>query len=148
MLAGLFILFSSAGLQAQAVGSAQPPSFIDADYARQAVEAVGRQFSEDIWNKDSMALAGHYAADGMLGSIKGRDNLVSAWSRMIRNGTEQGIPRLLFVTNSITTDEEFIIELGKAQWADENGNVKSESKYLVVWKNEGGEWKIYRDWML
>jgi len=116
--------------------------------ARIKIEALVKQFSEEFRNKDSVALADHYLSNGMLGSVKGHDKIVSTWSKMIQNASDKGTPNLLFITNSITTDDEYIIELGVAQWADENGNVKSEGKYLVVYKQEGGELKLYRDWGL
>ncbi len=125
--------------------SNQTAGFIDSSSVRTTIEALGSQFSEAFRNQDSVALANFYASDGMLGSVKGHDNLVSAFHRMISNASE---PELLFKTNSITTDDEYIIELGIAQWADNQGNVKSEGKYLVVWKQEDGEWKMYRDWGL
>jgi len=126
----------------------QKTGFIDVSRARVQIEALGKQFSDEFSNKDSIALANHYLSNGMLGSVEGRDNIVSTWNKIIQNASDKGTPNLLFITNSVTTDDEYIIELGVAQWTDENGNVKSEGKYLVVWKQKDGEWKIYRDWGL
>lgn len=128
--------------------SIQKEGFIDTSEARIQIEALGKQFSDEFRNKDSVALANHYSPDGMLGSVKGHDNIVSTWNKMIQNASDKGTPNLLFKPNSITTDDEYIIELGVARWADQNGNVKSEGKYLVVYKREGGELKLYRDWGL
>ena len=144
----LFILFGIACNDVEDNKSGHDSSFIDASRVRENIEALGKQFSLEFQNKDSVALANHYASDGMLGSIKGHDNLVSAWNRMIRNASGNGTPNLLFITNSITTDDEYVIELGRARWADTAGNIKREGKYLVVWKKENSEWKIYRDWGL
>jgi ketosteroid isomerase-like protein len=38
-----------------------------------------------------------------------------------------------------------LIELGTVETMDMDNNLKSTGKYLVVWKQEDGEWKIYRD---
>ena len=129
--------------------SKKKAGFIDLTKARQQVEALAQQFSVEFRSKDSIALANHYLPNGMIGSAKGYENILSTWSKMIQNASEKGTPYLIFITNSVTTDEEYIIELGQTQWADENGNVKREGgKYVVVYKQEGGELKIYRDWGL
>ena len=121
------------------------PSFIDIVKARPEIEAVNKQFSEDFRNRDSVALANHYASDGMLGSIKGKENLVSTWGKMIREDHGNGKPDVQFETNSLASDEEYVVELGIYRLADKNENIKEKGKYVVVWKKEGGEWKIYRD---
>ena len=145
----LLLLYCNSCNNAAETDSDQNTSFINGSEARSTVEALGRRFSEAFLNKDSLALAKFYASDGMLGTVKGHDNLVSAFDRMIRNASENGTPGLLFATTSVTTDDEYIIELGNAQWADSNGSVKRDGgKYLVVWKQEGNGWKIYRDWGL
>lgn len=125
---------------------AQKNEAIDPEKVRPEIEALGKQFSEEFRNKDSIALANHYLPDAMLGQTKGRDKIQTAWHRMIDNASTKGTPNLLFETSSIATDEEFIVELGNIKWADENGNVISSGKYVVVWKEVDGQWKIYRDW--
>ena len=119
--------------------------FIDINLVQPIIEDLGRQFTAEFRSMDSIALANHYTSDGMLGSIKGRENLISAWNRMIQSGIKNGTPNLLFVTNSLATDDEFIVELGKFEFVDDNGVTKNQGKYVVVWKQENGEWKIYRD---
>jgi ketosteroid isomerase-like protein len=118
---------------------------IDLIQARKEIEAIDRQFSLDIKNKDSVALADHYASDGTFGSIKGRDKLIAAWGRIIRGYEKNGTQNVIFITNSLSTDNEFIAELGVARLLDADDNIKNEGKYLVVWKKENGEWKLYRD---
>ena len=126
-------------------GTGQKESFIDVTKARPEIEAVNKQFSEDFKNKDSVALANHYASDGMLGSVRGKDKLVSTWHRMIQNALKNGTPDFLFTTSSLASDDEYVVELGKYRFVDQDGNIKDHGKYVVVWKKEGGEWKIYRD---
>jgi ketosteroid isomerase-like protein len=113
--------------------------------ARKIIEAIDKQFAEDIRNADSLALATHYATDGTWGSIQGKDNLISAWGKSIRNAVKNGTPNVLFTTNSLFSDGEYLIELGIYEFADNDYNVKSQGNYLVVWKQENGQWKIYRD---
>lgn len=60
------------------------PTAIDLIEVREILQELDDQFAEDFNNADSVALAEHYASDGSWGSIKGKDNLMSAWGRSIR----------------------------------------------------------------
>lgn len=117
---------------------------IDMVQARKEIENNVKQFSEDFKNADSLALAGHYASDGTFGSIK-KDDLDSAWGSMIRNAVKRGTPEVRFTTNSLFSDGEYLVEIGLYEFLDKDKQVKSEGKYLVVWKQEDGSWKMYRD---
>lgn len=121
-----------------------PSDKIDMVQARKLIENTVKQFAEDFNRGDSLAVAGHYATDGTFGSIKGED-LVSAWGSMIRNAIGNGTPKIKFTTNSLFSDGEFLVELGLYEFFDDDNNVKSQGKYLVVWKQENGIWKMYRD---
>jgi len=37
------------------------------------------------------------------------------------------------------------IEIGKYTLSWEAGNVMDRGKYVVIWKQEGGQWKLHRD---
>ena len=38
-----------------------------------------------------------------------------------------------------------MIELGDYEERNDKNELKNSGKYLVVWKQENGKWKIYRD---
>ncbi len=141
----LVMLISASCKNKQKPETESPATTIDLVRARKAIEGIDKQFSEDFSNADSLALAAHYATDGTWGSIQGKDNLISAWGKSIRNVVKNGTPNVLFTTNSLFSDGEYLVELGVYEFADNDYNVKSQGKYLVVWKQEDGEWKIYRD---
>lgn len=118
---------------------------LDLIKVRGQIQELDDQFSEDFRNADSVALAEHYSSDGTFGSIKGKDNLISAWGKAIRYANENGTPDVLFKINAVSSDGEFVVEMGSFEFADIDGNVKSSGKYLVVRKMEDGQWKMYRD---
>ena len=64
---------------------------------------------------------------------------------MIRNSIKNDSRNIVYTTTSLSTDPEFLVELGKYELKDNKGNLKGNGKYLVVWKNENGNWKLYRD---
>lgn len=124
--------------------SAQEATPIDIQKARALIGTIDKQFSKDYYNGDSVALTAHYASDGQYGCLKGND-ILAQWGKSIRNSIKNNTRHLIFTTTTLTADAEFLVEVGFYEIKDDNGNVKSKGKYLVVWKQESGAWRIYRD---
>lgn len=123
---------------------AQPTEAIDLKKARATIEGIDKQFSKDYLNGDSIAIAAHYAKDAQFGSLKGKE-ILSYWGRSIRNSIKNNTRNLLFTTTALTSDGEFLVELGIYEIKDDNNISKGKGKYVVVWKQEDGRWKLYRD---
>ena len=85
-----------------------------------------------------------YAKDARLESLKGNEILLS-WGKQIRASIKNDTRNLIFTTTSLSTDSEFLVELGTYEFKDSKGSPKHKGKYLVVWKQEDGTWKLYRD---
>ena len=64
---------------------------------------------------------------------------------MIRNSINDNTRNLLFTTTAFTGDSVYMVDLGIYEERDDKNNLKNKGRYLVVWKQENGEWKIYRD---
>ena len=145
----LFLLILLAGMVScgskHTVNQESQTSGIDLDQERMVIEQIDQQFSRDFKNKDSVALAAHYASDGSLGSVVGRDSLIAAFGSMIRYAQTSERPNLIFKTTSLSTDGEYLVEVGIFEFRSEQDEVKSQGKYLIVWKQENGAWKIYKD---
>ena len=140
ILVFVFIFFCATNTFAQATG--QPG--IDLQKAKIIVDSLGKQFSKYYFNGDSVALAAMYTKDASLGSLKGKDILL-ALGKMIRSSIKDNARNIIYTTTSLSTDSEFIVELGIYEAKDDKGNSKEKGKYLVVYKQENGGWKLYRD---
>jgi len=123
--------------------SAEQP-VVDLQKAKMIVSSIIKQFAEYYLMGDSVALAAMYTKDASLGSVKGND-IPSAIGRMIRSSIKNNSRNIIYKSTSISIDGEFIIEVGIAEAKDDRGNQKWISKYLVVYKQENGAWKLYRD---
>ena len=139
-----FLFISSSAVLSQITKTDSQLSAGEIQKARSVIENIGKQFSEDYLKGDSVALASYYAKDGQLGSLKGKD-ILSYWGRSVRYSIKNNKRHLIFKTVAVTGDSEFLVELGTFEFKDDNNNLKDSGKYLVVWKKENGEWKIYRD---
>jgi ketosteroid isomerase-like protein len=113
--------------------------------AKRSIEKVIQQVSADFHNGDSVAIAGHYATNATFGSVRGRDKITEAWGSFIRSCKAKGYTNVVYHTNAMATDGEYVAELGDYDITDMSNNVQIHGKYMVVWKQEDGDWKLYRD---
>ncbi len=56
-----------------------------------------------------------------------------------------GITDFTFSTTGIVGDSEFLIETENYEMKDEKKTLVDRGKYVVVWHQRNGEWKLYRD---
>ena len=117
---------------------------IDLQKARIIIDSLDKQFAQHFYNGDSVSLYNMYAKGASLGNKRGNEILLS-WGQQIRNSVRNDTRTIIYTTTSLSTDSEFLVELGKYEFRDSKGNSKFKGKYLVVWKQENGNWKLYRD---
>ena len=136
----LYLIFSFS----TAIGQNSAPAKLDLQKAGMIIDSLDRQFSQYYFKGDSIAIYNMYAKDARFESLKG-DEILLSWGRQIRNSIMNDTRNLVFTTTSLSTDNEFLVELGTYEIKDSKGNSKHRGKYLVVWKKEDGKWKLYRD---
>lgn len=133
------------GCQQQQTSDTKPVSVtFDMQKAKSFIDSINTKFTEQIRNGDSVALASHYATDAELllsnsEPIKGK-GILSVWGSAIRSGLKD----MTFTTTDLTGCNDFLIETGYFE-IKENDNKVNKGKYVVVWKQQNGEWKLYRD---
>ena len=104
------------------------------------------------------AAASHGNVDGMVAlydehavlmppgapSMNGRDAIRQFWT----NFTSLGAIDAKLVTDDILTSGELAAEMGHFELTitpKSGAAIKDDGKYLVLWRNVGGQWKIVRD---
>lgn len=125
--------------------TADKETAFDMQKAKSFIDSVNTKFSQQLRDGDSVALASNYWPDAELllsnsEPIKGKD-IMSAWGATIR----MGINDMTFTTTDIAGDANFLIETGSYEMKDGNKTLIDRGKYVVVWKQQNGEWKLYRD---
>ncbi|MDB6091720.1 MAG: hypothetical protein JWN85_4504 [Gammaproteobacteria bacterium] len=117
-----------------------------ADGVRDGIEAANAQFSAAAAKGDSAQLAALYAADGQLlpaasDVIRGTDAIQKFW----QGALDSGIAGVGLKTLEIFADGSTATEVGQYELSDKAGKVVDHGKYIVVWRHEGGKWKLLRD---
>ena len=114
--------------------------------AKAEVEERVREFEGAIRSGDLASLSDLYSIDAEVlnsgpTSIVGRDAIVKGFDEGIKAGwTESG-----FTTTGVWGCGELLVEQGTGFFATKGKEQISEGRYLMVWKNEDGVWRIFRD---
>lgn len=112
----------------------------------EAIQEVNRTFSESLSRGDAARIARCYSEDALVmppnqDLIRGRNNIEGFWRGIIT----AGVKSLTLQSQNIERYGELIAEIGRFTVVIEQNQVIDEGKYLVLWKQENGEWKLFRD---
>lgn len=101
-------------------------------------------YAKYLLEGDSVSIADMYAKDGMLGCSRGEE-IISKVGKWIRSDIENDSRHLTFKTIINIADGDLLIQTGTAEARNDAGELKYTFRYLCVWKEEDGVWKLYRD---
>ena len=113
--------------------------------AKKEIVAANAEFKAYFASSDSIGLGNLYTEDTkfmMTGApaITGRASVVSTFSAIMKSG----ITSVNLKTVEVCGNNEFITEEG--EYSLYAGETQADyGKYLVLWKNEEGKWKLHRD---
>jgi len=114
----------------------------DAD--RAAVEKLARAFEAAAAKKDAAAVAQLYHSQAhMLGGnmpgVTGRDAIQKAW----QGAFDANLADIKLMTDSVERHGDILVELGR--YTATSGGKPDNGKYVVLYKKEGGAWKLWVD---
>ena len=106
-------------------------------------------FSEYYTSANYEALANSYCRDGVIlppgaDIIKGREDIKKRW--ILPEGVS--VPYHKITPSEITVKEDWAYDIGYYEGTTIQANGEKadfKGKYVIVWKNEEGDWKIYAD---
>ncbi|WP_296684096.1 DUF4440 domain-containing protein [Flavobacterium sp.] len=121
------------------------PQF-DLANAKKEIEAANQNLVELLAKNDSVGFANSYTEDAkFMGynqpSTEGRKAIQSIWAKNMRAGATN----IQLTTLKVWGNETSITEEGLFDFKSKDGAAIDKGKYLVVWVNENGTWKIHRD---
>ncbi len=138
-----FLLVANSPVVAQQTVEAAP-LMADTKKERPVIESLINRYAQYLAEGDSVSIAAMYASDGMMGCKRG-DEILSSAGGWIRSGIKNDSRHVTFKTMTLNADGELLIETGTAEGRSGAGELKYSFRYLVVWKQEDGTWKLYRD---
>ena len=114
---------------------------------RNAIAGVNEQFL-DAFNQGDAAgcVSATYTSNAQIlptnsDIIEGTDGIQAFWQGVM----DMGIKSATLETVELEAHGDAVVEIGKYTLKAEGDQAIDEGKYLVVWKQEGGQWKWHRD---
>jgi ketosteroid isomerase-like protein len=116
-----------------------------ADDVREAIEAGNRAFVAAFLRGDAAGTAAVYTEGAQVIApgepvASGRAAIAAVWQRSI----DAGVKDVRLTTADVESSGDLASETGTVRLVAKDGAV-SDARYVVVWKREGGAWKIHRD---
>jgi ketosteroid isomerase-like protein len=113
---------------------------------RSEIATANRNFMGAFARGDAQAVAACYTADGWLlppGSevVQGTAAITTFW----RGAMDAGIASATLDTVEVGGGEETASEVGRYTLSGGDGAILDRGKYVVIWRRDGGAWKLHRD---
>ena len=126
------------------------PTEVDLAQVREAVERGNAKFEEAVKNQDAAALGALYTEDAAVlppgGEIvRGTAGAEELWAAVLSG---MGLKTVDLSTIELEVSGDRAFEIGEAtlNLEPEGGEPMTQfAKYVVVWKEEGGTWKLHWD---
>jgi uncharacterized protein (TIGR02246 family) len=128
-----------------ALALALPGRVGHADEVRDAVDAGNRAFRTAFLAGDANAVAQLYTENGQViapgaAVARGRAAIAEAWRKTIAVGFQD----LSLQTAEVESAGDLACETGIVRLVSRDGKA-TQGRYIVVWKREGGQWRLHRD---
>jgi uncharacterized protein (TIGR02246 family) len=122
---------------------------MDLDQIRQAIGQGNAKFGDGFHQGDAAAVAALYTEDATLlppnlDTIKGKQGIEAFWA----GAMQMGIKEVVLSTVDLIGMGDFVCEIGKYKLTIQppgQDAFEDNGKYLVIWKQEGGVWKLHID---
>ena len=113
---------------------------------RSDVEAANRRFMEAFGRGDAASAAQLYTSGAQLlpahsDVVTGTSAIQNFWQGVM----DMGIQEVILETRELEARDETANEVGRYTLKTAGGQLADNGKYLVIWKRDGGSWKVHRD---
>lgn len=111
-----------------------------------AIEAANETFMATFGRGDAAGMAALYTEAGQLlpphgDIVTGRHALQASFQGLM----EMGMRAIKLDTVEVEGYGDTASEVGRYALEGEGGHVLDQGKYIVIWKQEAGQWKLHRD---
>lgn len=145
----LFLFLSTALIRCSEqdkVAIEQAASVFDIEQGKASIKRSNLRFMQAFAESDSVELANCFTKNAVLmidgfPSVKGRDEITSFYSNIMKNG----IKDYELTTKNVWGDSSILVEEGVYRLTDASDKEMGKGKYIVLWQQESGNWKMFRD---
>ena len=143
VLAACALLFSCTNETAQTTAAADT---FNLDSAKAAIAASNATYGACFATGDSAAFVSHYTSDACI-SPSNMPKMCGpqAVNGFFVGGYKMGIRNLKLTTDEVMGGKDAVVETGTYEVLGDKGVSFDKGKFIVVWKEENGKWKMHRD---
>ena len=110
------------------------------------IGAANHRFMEAFGRGDAASVAQLYTSGAQLlpansDVVAGTSAIQSFWQGVM----DMGIQEVILETRELEARDETANEVGRYTLKTAGGQLADNGKYLVIWKRDGGSWKVHRD---
>lgn len=110
------------------------------------IAAANDQFMANYKSGDAAGMAALYTEDGQVlppngDFVTGHQAIKTFWQALM----DMGIKEAKLEIVEVERQGERVIEISKYTLLGEDKGVLDEGKYIVIWKQDQGQWKLHRD---
>jgi ketosteroid isomerase-like protein len=116
------------------------------DSAKAQIAASNAVYGECFGKNDSVAFVNCYTEDACINPPNmPRMCGKAAVGAFFSEGVKMGMKQLKLTTDEVMGGKDGVIETGKYEVIVEGGVSVDKGKFIVMWKEENGKWKMHRD---
>jgi len=146
MVSCTLVIGCHSGDQSKAADAKETQPVFDLTAARKEIDSLNLVFMAMVAKGDSLGLTNFYTIDAKMmapngPAIVGRKNIQSALTGLVNSG----LAKLSLTTVGLWGDEAMLAEEGVVAEEAKDGKQLDRGKYIVLWKKEDGNWKLFRD---
>ena len=113
---------------------------------RTAIDVANQNFMTNFGNQDSAGMANLYTSDGQLlpansDVVSGQPGIQAFWQGAFVLGLREAV----LETVELDDHGDTASVVGRFTIKADGGALADQGKYIVIWKNDGGSWKLHRD---
>lgn len=121
-------------------------SVFDIGQGKASIQQSNLRFMSAFKDMDSVEVANCFMKKGVImidgyPSIEGRDAITHFFSQVMANG----VKKYELETKNIWGDSSILVEEGVFKLTGKEKKEVGRGKYIVLWKQESGNWKMFRD---
>ena len=121
-------------------------SVFDIEQGKASIHQSNLRFMKAFETRDSVEVANCFTKNGVIliydmPSIEGREKIQHFFFLIMRNH----ISKYELETKNIWGDSSILVEEGNYKLSGPKKKVIEKGKYIVLWKQESGNWKMFRD---
>lgn len=126
-------------------GKTEAASF-SLDSVKAAIAESNKTYGECFARGDSAGFVSRYTSDGCL-NAPNMPKLCGpqAITAFFNGARQQGARDLKITTDEVTGGKDAVIETGVYELFADKGVSVDKGKFIVIWKEENGKWKMHRD---